>query len=150
MTKPFQRLDSESNSHVGNDFELVAQRYYADSGLQLKRSHTVQIGIAKKKKPHAFDLGSEFPKVLVECKSHRWTSGNNIPSAKLTVWNEAMYLFFATPKGYRKVLFVLRDYSSKKRETLAQYYVRTNPHLIPSDVEIWEFEEDTGSANRIK
>lgn len=50
------------------------------------------------------------------------------------------------PENYRKILFVLRDYSEKKGETLAEYYIRTHDHLIPDDVEIWEYDEDTGEA----
>lgn len=86
-----------------------------------------------------FDLGSSSPPVLVECKSHRWTSGGNVPSAKITVWNEAMYYFHLAPPEYRKIMFVLRDYSDKRKETLAQYYIRNHGHLIPDDVEIVEF-----------
>ncbi|WP_201087274.1 hypothetical protein [Serratia plymuthica] len=54
------------------------------------------------KKSHRFDLGCAEQKILVECKSHRWTIGNNIPSAKLTVWNEAMFYFYSAPAEYRK------------------------------------------------
>ena len=31
----------------------------------------------------------------------------------MTVWNEAMY-YFAMAEDYKKILFVLRDYSDKK------------------------------------
>lgn len=107
----------------------------------------VSVGISDIKKDHAFDLGCEKEKILVECKSHKWTAPNdNVPSAKLTVWNEAMYYFIATPKGYRKIMFVLRDYSEKRKETLAEYYIRTYRHLIPKDVEFWEYNESTMSA----
>jgi hypothetical protein len=107
----------------------------------------VPIGVGASKKEHSFDLGCEKEKILVECKSHKWTSPNdNVPSAKLTIWNEAMYYFLVTPKGYRKIMFVLRDFSDKRNETLAEYYIRTYRHLIPSDVEVWEFDEDRGKA----
>ncbi len=68
--------------------------------------------------------------MIIECKSHKWTSGNNVPSAKMTVWNEAMLYFSLAPESTRKILFVLRDYS-KRNETLAEYYKRLNEHLIP-------------------
>ena len=102
----------------------------------------VPVGVSEIMKEHAFDLGCEKEKVLVECKSHKWTAPNdNVPSAKLTVWNEAMYYFLVSPPGYRKIMCVLRDYSEKRGETLAEYYLRTYRHLIPSDVELWEFDE---------
>lgn len=58
----------------------------------------------------------------------------------MTVWNEAMYYFSAAPADYRKILFVLKDTSTNREETLDEYYVRTFSHLIPNDVEIWEYD----------
>lgn len=148
MNKPHQRIGSISNAHVGRDFELVAQSVFCSQGLNLERDVKVSIGLGEIKKLHAFDLGCKERKILVECKSHRWTAPNdNVPSAKLTVWNEAMYYFLAAPAGYRKILFVLRDLSEKRGETLAEYYVRTYRHLIPEDVEIWEFDELTQAVS---
>jgi len=109
----------------------------------------VKIGI-NGRKLHKFDLGSRLEKVLVECKAHKWTEGGNVPSAKLTVWNEAMLFFHAAPRGYRKILFVLRDFSDKRKETLGEYYIRTNPHLIPKRVEVWEYNEKRRAAIKIK
>lgn len=147
MDKPHQRIGSKSNAHVGRDFELAAQRFFANKGLALDLNIKIPVGIGDLKKDHAFDLGCLDEKVLVECKSHKWTTPNdNVPSAKLTVWNEAMYYFFATPSGYRKIMFVLRDYSAKRKETLAEYYIRTYIHLIPEDVELWEYDESGMSA----
>jgi len=85
----------------------------------------------------------------VECKSHRWTAGGNVPSAKLTVWNEAMYYFHVSPPEYRKIMFVLRDLRQSKGESLAHYYLRTYGHLVPQCVEFWEFDESSSSAVRI-
>lgn len=68
----------------------------------------------------------------------------------MTVWNEAMFFFFAAPSDYRKILFVIKDFNRKRNETLAKYYIRTYSHLIPSDVEIWEFDEAKGTASRLK
>jgi hypothetical protein len=149
MDKPFQRVGSNSNAQVGNDFELAAKAFFAQAGLVLQRNHTVQIGIGYAKKPHAFDLGCADQKVLVECKSHRWTLGHNIPSAKLTVWNEAMYYFHAAPPDYRKILFVLRDLRRGTGESLATYYTRTYAHLIPPGVEVWEYDEIGAAAQRV-
>ena len=88
-------------------------------------------------------------KVLVECKSHKWTKSDKVPSAKLTVWNEAMYYFLVAPPNFRKIFFVLRDYSEKRNETLATYYLRTYGHLVPDDVEIWEYEPTSLKAEQI-
>ena len=147
MSKPHQRVGSVSNAHVGRDFENVALKVFARFGLDLERNFKVPVGLNGTSKLHAFDLGSEEQKVLVECKSHKWTAPNdNVPSAKLTVWNEAMYYFLVAPPGLRKILFVLRDMSEWRQETLAEYYIRTYRHLIPEDVEIWEFDEGNGEV----
>ena len=137
MVGNFQRLGSTSNSHVGRDFETAAQEFFRKEGVSLQRGYSVPIGVSGKKE-RQFDLGSNNPPILVECKSHKWTTGGNVPSAKMTVWNEAMYFFHLAPKGFHKVLFVLRDFNERRRESLAEYYVRIYGHLIPDDVEILE------------
>ena len=68
----------------------------------------------------------------------------------MTTWDQAMYFFYVAPTGYRKIFFVLKDYSLKRQETLAEYYVRTKFHLIPKDVEIWEFDEKKSRAEKIR
>src|SRR4051812_30931865 len=123
MQKPFQRVGADSNTQVGDDFERVAQAFFAKQGLQLRRGESVNVGVAASTKPHSFDLGSAAQKVLIECKCHRWTKpGDNVPSAKLTVWNEAMLYFLVAPAEYKKILFVLRDLRGGKGESLATYY----------------------------
>ena len=145
MVNNFQRPGAISNADVGRDFETAAQKWFLDSGVRLQRNYGVEIGHSKKKE-RKFDLGSSEPPVLVECKSHKWTGSGNVPSAKITVWNESMYYFLLAPSGFRKVLFVLRDFSQERDESLAEYYVRNHSHLIPGDVEIWEFEASTMTA----
>ncbi len=148
MDKPFQRKGATSNSQVGSDFEIKAQAFFKQKGMQLTPKFDVEIGINSKKN-HQFDFGSSKEKVLVECKAHTWTEGENVPSAKITTWNQAMFFFHVAPKGYRKILFVQKDFSFKRNETLGQYYVRSNYHLIPEDVEIWEFDEKEGTGKKI-
>lgn len=146
MQKPFQRIGSKSNAQVGRDFELIAQAFFSSKGVELERNHKVPVGISEKKKLHAFDLGCATQKWIVECKSHRWTSGQNVPSAKMTVWNEAMYYFHVAPPEYKKVMFVLHDLNPIRSESLMAYYLKTHRHLIPAGVEFWEYNEETGVA----
>lgn len=148
--KAHQRKGASSNTQVGKDFEAKVKAFLESTlGFALTGNFSLQIGITGQKKGHNFDLGNELEKVIVECKAHKWTEGNNVPSAKIKAWNEAMLFFHAAPEGYRKMLFVTKDYSEKHGETLAQYYIRTNPHLIPTDVEIWEYDESQATAARI-
>ena len=142
----FQRVGAISNAHVGRDFETVAIKALGAAGIEVAKNYAVNVGIAESEKSHQFDLGADDPPTIVECKSHRWTAGGNVPSAKMTVWNEAMYYFACAPDHFRKILFVLRDLRTGSGESLAQYYIRTYKHLIPYKVEIWEFDEETGKV----
>ena len=148
MVNNFQKIGSVSNAHVGSDFEKVAQEYFGRQGIVLRKGRGVQIGFSSKQE-HKFDLGADKPPVLVECKAHTWTAGGNVPSAKITVWNEAMLYFSLAPSDCSKILFVLRNWSEKRGESLAQYYVRTHDHLIPDGVEIWEYDESTSSVTKV-
>jgi hypothetical protein len=145
--KNFQRFGSISNAHVGRDFEEVAYEYFLKvEDLKLQKNFPLRIGASATKKSRRFDLGSEEPATLVECKSHRWTETGNMPSAKVTVWNESMFYFHLAPNRSRKVLFVIRDVHSKRTESLAEYYIRNYSHLIPAGVSIIEFDEASGLA----
>ena len=137
-------MGNADNPRRGSDFELFAQAFFRARGLTLIRSFLVEVGLEGAVAAHKFDLGSDRPPTLVECKRHTWTAGGNAPSAKLAVWNEAMLYFLAAPETFRKVLFVLR--SVRNGETLAEYYVRRYRHLIPAGVEIVECDPDLGTA----
>ncbi len=146
----FQRNGSISNTSVGKEFEAEAKSFFAMQGVILDENIAIEIGIEGKKKAHRFDLGNLINKIIVECKSHTWTESENIPSAKMTIWNQAMYYFHAAPKDYRKIFFVLKHYSKRHKQTLAAYYLRINDHLIPNDVEFWEYDKTSTMAQRIK
>jgi hypothetical protein len=145
----FQRNGATSNAQVGRDFESKAKAYFSKHGLNLRPNFKLDIGIGGRLKAHSFDLGEDTKRVIVECKSHTWTESWNVPSAKMTTWDQAMYFFYAAPRDYRKILFVLRHYNPERRQSLAEYYVKTNRHLIPDGVEIWEFDEKGNTTHRI-
>ena len=146
----FQRVGSISNAHVGNDFEALANGFFSAAGISLTRGFGVSLGVATVKKMRRFDLGNNSPSILVECKAHTWTEGGNIPSAKLTVWNESMYYFHVAPERYRKVMFVQKSFSQRRNETLAHYYLRNYGHLVPNGVEFWEFDCDSRTAEQVR
>ena len=138
----FQREGSTSNAHVGRAFEERARKVLAEHGLRLESNHKVPCGLGAVRKNHAFDLGSGNLKVIVECKSHTWTSGGNVPSAKMKNWAEAMFYFHMAPPDYRKIFFVERSVRPDRSESLLTYFLRTQAHMIPSDVEFWELDGD--------
>ena len=145
----FQRKNSISNTHVGNAFEDMVYDFFSREIDGLRKAFSINIGIDKKK-PHNFDLGSKEEKVIIECKSHTWTSSKNVPSAKMTTWDQAMLYFLLAPSSYRKIFVVKKDYSEKHNGTLAQYYMRTHYHVIPLDVEFYELNESTKEITRLK
>jgi hypothetical protein len=144
----FQRVGSVSNAHAGSDFEATAQRFFASQGVVLMRNFTAPVGASDQKKLRRFDLGSENPPILVECKSHKWTQGGNSPAAKMTVWNEAMYYFYLAPKEFRKIFFVLKH--SRRDISLASHYLANYAHMVPPGIEFWEYDEERGVAVQVR
>ena len=57
-----------------------------------------------------------------------------------------MYYFAISPNEYRKLFCVQRDLNPKTGESLAEYYIRLRYHLIPTDVEFWEFDLSNGDV----
>lgn len=145
-----QRQGAISNAHVGTEFEAKVGAFLSVQGIVLRPRFNIQVGVSSLKKDHEFDLGCERQKIIVECKSHKWTKGTIVPSAKLTNWNEAMYYFSLAPTNYKKVMFVLRDECAKRGVTLATYYLRKHAHLVPPGVEFWEYDEATRDAMCIR
>lgn len=138
----FQRDGSTSNAHVGRAFEARARKVLAKRGLRLEPGHKVPCGLGAVRKSHAFDLGSDNPKVIVESKSHTWTSGGNVPSARMKNWAEAMFYFHMASPDYRKIFIVERSVRPGRPESLLAYFLRTQAHMIPPDVEFRELDGD--------
>ena len=149
MVNNFQRQGSASNAYVGMRFEDAVQEHFLQrEGISLQKRYSLKVGLSTKKY-RKFNLGSADPPLLVVCKSLTWTMTGKVPAAKLNTLNLAMYYFLLAPSGYRKVLFMLRDLTEGKEESLAEYYVGHNRSLIPNDVEIWEYDEGSSSAARV-
>lgn len=92
-------------------------------------------------KEHRFDCVSIDSSIIIECKCYSWTTGNNIPSAKMATLNEAvLYLRNADPNAI-KIIALKKDLSPKRKETLAQYYLRIYGHLL-DDIQVWEVDEN--------
>jgi hypothetical protein len=146
METNFQRKGVISNAHAGREFEEAALLYFRETGVILERNFGVPVGFRTKKLKH-FDLGSENPPTVVECKSFTWTERGKSPSAKMYALNEVMLVFSCTPERYRRILFVLKH--MRKNVSLAAHYIARFGHLIPSNVEIWEFDMNLKQADCI-
>ena len=144
----YQRKGAKNNPQVGNDFENLALSYFSKNIPTLRKNFKLRIGIYDQK-PHKFDIGCFELKVIIECKSHTWTSGGNVPSAKLATWDQAMLYFYLAPRSYRKIFFAKKDVNRKSKESLCHYYLRTHSHVIPDEVEFFEADEDKGKIEKI-
>lgn len=142
----FQRIGAVSNAHAGRDFEEAACAFFGTIGIALARKFAVPVGY-EMKRPHEFDLGSEDPPILVECKSYTWTTGGNSPSAKLRAMNEVMLFFTLAPPRYRKILFLLRHLRGEI--SLAQNYIKNYRHMVAPGIEIWEFDPERKDGQRL-
>jgi hypothetical protein len=144
METNFQRKGALSNAHAGREFEEATLLYFKETGVVLQRNFDVPVGF-RTTKLKRFDLGSEDPPIIVECKSFAWTETGNSPSAKMHALNEVMLVFSAAPQRYRRILFVLKH--MRKDVSLASHYLERFGHLIGPNVEIWEFDMDTDSRS---
>jgi hypothetical protein len=145
-TNNYQRVGAISNAHAGRDFEEAAHLYFARTGIPLTRNFVAPVGFTKKK-DHKFDLGSDDPPILVECKSQTWTIGKNEPSAKIRAMNEVMLLFSVCPPHYRRILFILKHL--RNEVSLGAHYIKRYGHLIGPQIEVWEFDLVKEQAERL-
>ena len=128
-----------TNTFKGSRFEevtkLLLEEYLQE---KLEEQKKIEIGFEEKRE-HRFDLGNS--NYLIECKAFEWTAKNNNPSGKISTLRETLYYFLLAPKEYRKIL-VLKKSRVKNGETVLDYFIRLNYHLIPQDVEIFEIDMD--------
>ena len=137
-----------AHSVTGREFERIVQGFFKkEEGLDLTLPLELQVGLGDRKRNHRFDLGSHSARVLVECKCHSWTLGGNSPSAKLSIWNEAMLFFLGAPKEFRKIFVVKR--SLRGELSLALHYLEKYDHLVPEKVEIWEIEPRSREGRKV-
>jgi len=81
-------------------------------------------------KNHKFDVVSEDQFIVIECKRHTWTKSMKVPSAKIRSANEAAFYLSLLKGEHKKLIVMLKDYNPNRKETLAEYYYRTNEHLL--------------------
>jgi hypothetical protein len=145
----FQREGSSSNTRAGREFEELAQRYFlVREGMSLQRGVSVSIGVTRQKN-HKFDLGCHDRRILVECKSYKWTRGGNSPIAKIQSLNEAMLHFSVAPSHYQKILFLELDVHPKRGLSLGDHYVKNQGHLIGAGVEVWEYDRTAADVRKL-
>ncbi len=138
--------DADLHTKKGQAFANAVCRFFQDKGIELKAEPTLEIGFkGKAQKEHAFDFSGK--NILIECKANKWRNGNDVPSGKLQECTAAMLYFYLAPKGCKKYFFAKKEYSEKKKQTLLQYYIKHNNHLIPKDVILVDYDVKTKSCS---
>lgn len=92
-------------------------------------------------KNHKFDIVSDDLSIVIECKRYTWTESGNVPSAKMGFVNEAAFYLSLLNSVCEKFIVMYKSYNPKRGETLAEYYYRTNKHLL-GDIIIAEYDPE--------
>lgn len=133
--------DNSLNPAVGREFEERAARIMSRVlGVQLLLDHPLPLG--EPKKLHKFDFGTESGSHVGEAKCYTWTEGGNAPSAKLGFLNQAVFYLSFLPETTVRFIVMRKDCHPKRGETLAEYWCRTDGHLLRG-VRVFEIEDET-------
>jgi hypothetical protein len=130
-----------SNTQRGKAFQILCggalkQALRCDFDLEVP----FEIGSGKS---HCFDLASTDRDIVAECKAFRFTATGNNPAAKITALREAVMYLCSLRDNVRRILIVKHDPHPTRGETLGQYFVRLNGHLL-EQVTVLEMPEGGG------
>ena len=131
-------MSNSDNPKNGAMFQKQVMEWFQKqfgSGFELEK----KIPIGQPPKDHKFDIVNSDQRIVIECKRYTWTETGNVPSAKMGFTNEAAFYLSFLPDSYEKYIVMLRSYHSKRSESLAEYYYRTNRHLL-GRVKVAEFD----------
>lgn len=141
-------MGNSDNPKTGKDFENLTK--------ELLSKHYEKIFINQKPlfignppKAHRFDFVSDDGQIVVECKCYTWTERGNMPSAKIGFINEAVFYMSYLPQNHTKIIALKKSNRAKNSESLAQYYIRINGHLL-KDVIIIEIDTEQKSLSFLK
>ena len=138
---------NSENPRVGKTFQIAVQRWLQES-LHMPFETEKKIAIGNPAKLHSFDIASLDGNIVIECKCYTWTESGNVPSAKMGFTNEAAFYLSFLPKETDKSIVMLKATHPRRDETLAEYYFRTNRHLL-GDIKVCEFDPNTGELSLV-
>ncbi|MFD2117620.1 hypothetical protein ACFSTH_11540 [Paenibacillus yanchengensis] len=142
MTQNFSSIDK------GKSFQSLVRIALMEKYNQ-SFEFEVAFPVGNPAKDHKFDLVSSNGEIIVKTKNYTWTESGNVPSAKLSVLNEAVFYLQHTPKGKTRIIVINYDLNVKKNESLANYYVKTYKHLL-DDVIVMEYNQELCVLNEIR
>lgn len=122
-------MSNSDNPKKGAEFQKQVRNWFQEhygTGFELE----TKIPIGNPAKDHKFDIVNPEKHIVIECKRYTWTETGNVPSAKMGFTNEAAFYLSFLPDTYEKYIVMLCSHHEKRNESLAEYYYRTNRHLI--------------------
>ena len=137
---------NSQNPQKGRDFEMAVMRWF-EKHYKKPFENNKPFAIGTPPKPHRFDVVSCDNSIVAECKCITWTGTGNMPSAKMAFTNEAVFYlsFIHSAETY---IIIKKSVHIKKPETLAEYYYRTNKHLL-GRTKVWEYDDEQDAMREI-
>jgi hypothetical protein len=136
------------NTAKGREFQTKAAEILSRHfGVSFRVEYPIPIGDPPKE--HRFDLVSADLKFIGECKNYSWTEGGNVPSAKMGFINEAVFYLQHLPKERERFIVMRKDTGNARNESLAEYYFRTNKHLL-NGVFVIEIDTETQAVREFR
>ena len=140
-------MSNSENPRKGAAFQKRVQQWFEKKyGREFELEKKIAIG--NPSKLHKFDIVDHDSCIAAECKCYTWTEAGNVPSAKMGFCNEAAFYLSFLPNSYEKYIVMLFSLNVKRNETLAEYYYRTNKHLL-GKTKVAEYNPDTDSIRII-
>ncbi len=139
-------LPNSENPRKGRDFEEKVRQVLEKKYKTSFATQSIKIGMPPK--THNFDLVSEDGNIVVECKNYSWTETGKTPSAKTAFLNQAVLYFSYLPARSIKIIVLRKDNHPHRKESLAEYYVRTYFHLL-NKVTVMELDIDNMTIKEI-
>ena len=139
-------MGNRDNPRIGSEFQRQVLNWFTNE-YNSAFNMEVEIPIGSRLidiseyKSHRFDIASDDLSTVIECKRYTWTESGNVPSAKMGFVNEAAFYLSLLKSTRYKYIAMLKSYNPKRNETLAEYYYRTNKHLL-GDIIIAEYDPD--------
>lgn len=138
---------NSENPKVGKQFQIAVKDWF-ETNTHMKFELECQIAIGKPAKLHRFDIAETAKKTVIECKCYTWTESGNVPSAKMGFTNEAAFYLSFLPVSIDKVIVMVKSTHPEHNETLADYYFRTNRHLL-GDISIMEYDMNVNTMRMV-
>ena len=124
-----ENIINSENPKKGAEFQKQVKQWFQQYyGRAFKLEEKIAIG--NPPKFHKFDIVDVNNSIVIECKCYTWTETGNVPSAKMGFCNEAAFYLSFLSNEYEKYIVLLYSWNERRNETLAEYYFRTNNHLL--------------------